>query len=155
MTTSAFAGLVAAVVAALSAPAIASNVRVSGGLKPPPDPAWPQRVDVQQVNAIGDQVLAGNGAPLDWETMLSITCLVRAAPGDEPDAPLDELLQAVSQRLGGLDLAALGATQWDMSPRINWGVLAAGAATPAFAFVQRLLRVRHCTAGSSDLSAYP
>jgi hypothetical protein len=135
-----------ALVAALQqAPALAGG-RITSGLKRPVVSEYPSRVDVQLVRSKGASLLAGDGAPRTWQTLLAVTALVRAAAGDTPDDDLDDLVQAVSERIALLSAPALGASSIALDPEITWGVV---EGTPNFAMAQWKLTITHDTVGAS------
>ncbi|ACB34506.1 hypothetical protein Lcho_2240 [Leptothrix cholodnii SP-6] len=138
-----------AVAAAMAqAPALAGG-RITGGLKRPAINEYPSRVDVQLVKSKGRYDLAGPGAPRTWVTLIAVTALVRAAPGDTPDATLDDLVLGISERLDTLSAAALGAQSIDLDPEVTWGVIEGGPNSPNFAMAQWKLAITHETVGAS------
>lgn len=103
-----------------------------------------RQVEVRIVEAKGHTLLAGAGAPTTWDTLLTVSCKVRAAPGDEMDAALDEMVSLVHGRLAALAPAAIGAVAIDLDPVLRWGLV---EGQPAWAVVQRRLTVTHETVG--------
>jgi len=104
-----------------------------------------RQVEVRIVEAKGHTRLAGAGAPRTWDTLLTVSCKVRAAPGDAMDDALDEMVGLIDDRLTTLAPAAIGATAIDLDPVLRWGLV---DGQPAWAVVQRRLTVTHETVGT-------
>jgi hypothetical protein len=118
--SSAFRQIALAVVAALqAAPALAGG-RVSLPLRRPAPPEWQSYIEVRTTSATGDRRVFGAGGPARWETLLTIDIYTRAAPGQAPDAALDDLLCDVHQRVQALDLTALRVAAIDQQPVLDW-----------------------------------
>lgn len=92
----AFAQIVTAVIDALKAsPAVCATIDRARATVVPEETA--QAVSVQWERALPDaNVIAG--APIDWQTTLTIACLARSVK-DSGDVAVDPLLAAVAERL--------------------------------------------------------
>lgn len=146
MSVTAFETIRQALIAALAASPVLGPSMVTSGAKRQATNDMRKQVDVQLADAAGSYLLAGAGAPCEWQTDLVIQVKVRNAAGDEPDADLDALVQAVSEQLATLTPAALGATSIDLTPRWRWRLQ---EGTPPYAVAQRLVRVTHETVGAA------
>ena len=105
-----------------------------------------RQVEIRIVESRGHTPLAGAGAPRSWDTLFTVSCKVRAAPGDLMDAALDEMVGLIHGRLTTLAPAAIGATAIDLDPVLRWGLV---EGQPAWAVVQRRLTVTHETVGAA------
>jgi hypothetical protein len=95
--TTAFAQVVGAVIAALqAAPAVCDTI-YRARTTPVPD-SVDQAVSVQW-NKAQAQPAAIFGAPLDWQTLVTVECYSRSVRDGSGDVAVDPLLQAVYARL--------------------------------------------------------
>jgi len=113
--STAFASIVSAVIAKLSeAPAVCDVIyRARGDVGMVPEQT-PRAINVQFERAIADRAGIA-GAPVDWNSTISVECFARGL-AETGDVAVDPLLEAVYERLaqdptlGGLigDLVAVG-----------------------------------------------
>lgn len=110
-----------AIVAALSqAPAVAASIRANTVRPLSANQAQAVVVRLISSRSAGQQAL---GAPFDWTTAYAIECLARASSANaDPVAAVDSLLDAVWQRLSGIDPLALGAIDVRLQPLIDWQI---------------------------------
>lgn len=142
MSTS-FRAIALAIAASLSnAPALAGVPVFQARIKPLPEDQMTAIV-VRKEASSGQEVMLGT---TDWQTDYTIECYGRGAPGVDPDAVADTLLQAAWAQMTTIDLSAhqvMGAT---LNPSINWDN---GEAESPFACAIFRLQIIHRTAADT------
>lgn len=68
-----------------------------------------QMVTLRLVRSRGNPIMLGGDSPIEWQTLVGIGCVARAATGQTPDEAVADLLAAVHARVAGSTaLAAAG-----------------------------------------------
>ena len=127
--------------ALLVSPAIASG-HVDRPRRHPVPAEWASHVEVRLARADGEWPYVGPNTPGQWTSAIAVDCYARANPGDQPDATLDALLDAVATRVRAITLSGLGVIDVMPSLAIDWD-WAEGATPQALASLQ--LVVKHDT----------
>lgn len=117
MIITAFAGIHAAIEAALLAPPALADGRVSiNRLRPIAAGSHSAAVvRLERSKAMGQTLGA-----LDWTTSYSVECYTRAAAGADPAAAVDDFLNAAWERLSALVITDLGVMAIALNPEIDW-----------------------------------
>lgn len=141
--STAFRAIAMAIAASLSAaPALAGVPVFQNRLKPLPEDRM-TAVVVRKEGSNGQEAVLGM---VDWQTDYAIECYGRGAPGTDPDAAADDLLQAVWARMAVIDLSTYQVMGVTLNPGINWDY---GEAETPFACAIFRLQIIHRTASSA------
>lgn len=141
--TTAFRAIALAIAASLSgAPALAGVPVFQNRLKPLPEDQM-LAVVVRKEASSGQELVLGM---TDWQTDYAIECYGRGAPGTDPDAAADNLLEAAWARLAAIDLGAYQVMGATLNPAVGWDY---GEAETPFACAIFRLQIIHRTASAS------
>jgi len=123
----------------LEAPALAGG-RVWRGRIKPLAAEHSTAIVVRILQAPAQAMLVGG--PVQWESLIAVDCMARAAVGVDPEDAVDPLLADVYARLITAGRISAGVMDTGANPAIEWDF---GDADTAFATATLTLRVAHQT----------
>ena len=116
MSTTAFAAIQAALLAAIMAsPALASG-NISVNRQRPIASGQSCAIVLRMDHAAGTEMVIG---ALDWQTTFIVECYATGAAGSDPSSAVDALLSDTWARLSALSFESLGASI-SLDPHIEW-----------------------------------
>lgn len=114
--STAFSGIQAAIIAALSAATALAGGRITANRLRPIAAGNNTAIVVRLDSSAGTEFVIGY---TDWRTEFAVECYARASAGADPAAAVDALLFDAWGRLAVLDFETLGASI-SLEPKIDW-----------------------------------